>query len=53
MSKEVHTKLCLECESEYKLMFDLNGTSGHPKFCPFCAAEIYEIDDDDEEEERK
>ncbi len=46
MAKEVSTILCVECESEYKLLFDLNKTSGHPKFCPFCACEAYNEDDD-------
>jgi hypothetical protein len=48
MSREVSKVICSDCESEYKLMYDLDNTSGHPKFCPFCAAEVY--DDSDEEE---
>jgi len=45
MSKEVKKNECIHCESVYKLIYDLNSTSGYPKFCPFCSAEIY---DDDE-----
>lgn len=47
MSKEINKKTCRHCESTYKLVFDLDNTSGYPKFCPFCSSEIY--DDEDEE----
>lgn len=50
MSKEVKKHECLYCDSTYKLMYDLNNTSGYPKFCPFCGAETY--DDDVEFEEK-
>lgn len=49
MSKEVEKKTCVHCESTYKLMFDLNETSGFPKFCPFCSSENYDVKDDFEE----
>ena len=42
MSKEVKKCECLYCESSYKLMFDLNTTSGYPKFCSFCSEPLYE-----------
>lgn len=45
MSKEVSTVLCVECESQYKLLYDASKASGHPKFCPFCAGEVYNEDD--------
>ena len=51
MAKEVSTIFCADCESEYKLLFDLNKTSGHPKFCPFCSGEVYNKDDEDNESE--
>lgn len=51
MSREVNKVICIDCESEYKLMYDLDDTSGHPKFCPFCAAEVYDETDEDEQEE--
>jgi len=46
MSKEVENKLCGSCESDYKLMYDLDNTSGHPKFCPFCASEVYDVEEE-------
>jgi uncharacterized Zn-finger protein len=49
MSKEVEKKTCPHCESTYKLVYDLDGTSGYPKFCPFCSGEIY--DEEFEEDE--
>lgn len=42
MSKEVEKKTCPHCESSYKLVYDLDSTSGYPKFCPFCSDEIYD-----------
>jgi hypothetical protein len=51
MSREVSKVICRDCESEYKLMYDLDDTSGHPKFCPFCAAEVYDDSDEEEQEE--
>ena len=45
-NKEVEKKECKYCESDYKLIFDLDDTSGHPNFCPFCGEENY--DDSDE-----
>lgn len=41
MSKEIENKECQECESSYRLVYNLDDTSGYPKFCPFCSAEIY------------
>jgi hypothetical protein len=45
MSKEIEKKTCPHCESSYKLVYDLDGTSGYPKFCPFCSGEIYDDED--------
>ena len=49
MTKEVKKCECFHCESIYKLLYDLNVTSGYPKFCPFCGSETY---DDEEKFER-
>jgi len=54
MSKEIENKECEECESSYRLVYNLDNTSGFPKFCPFCGSEVYaenekmkeEIDDE-------
>lgn len=51
MSKEIQNNICPECESKYRLIFDLTETSGHPKTCPFCAAEIYIEENGDEQKE--
>jgi len=51
MSREVSKVICRDCESEYKLMYDLDDTSGHPKFCPFCSAEVYDDEEEEQEEE--
>lgn len=40
MSKEIENRLCEVCESEYKLVYDPNSTSGYAKHCPFCG-EVY------------
>lgn len=52
MSKEVENKVCTECESTYRIVYDLTETSGFIKFCPFCSAEVnneeYAEEDDDE-----
>jgi len=42
MSKEIENNTCKFCESVYKLSYDLDSTSGHPKFCPFCSEEVYD-----------
>jgi len=46
MSKEVETKTCDYCESVYKLVYVLDDTSGHPKFCPFCGEDAYNKEDE-------
>jgi hypothetical protein len=51
MPKEVEKKLCETCDSEYKIVFDLNNTSGFPKFCCFCGEAMEERDEDDYEED--
>lgn len=40
MSKEVENKVCAECESTFRIVYDLTETSGFSKFCPFCSATI-------------
>ena len=47
MSKEIENKECQECESSYRLVYNLDDTSGYPKFCCFCGCDIYK----DEEEQ--
>ena len=47
MSKEVEHNNCSFCESVYKLSYNLQETSGHPKFCPFCGTEVYEDEEDE------
>lgn len=44
MSKEIEKRTCPHCESSYKLLFDLDSTSGFPRFCPFCGSETYDED---------
>ena len=51
MSKEIENRICQFCESEYKLMYDLDDTSGHPKFCCFCGEECYNEEDENESDE--
>lgn len=51
MTKEVEKKICHFCESEYKLMYDLDNTNGHAKFCPFCGSDAYDEPESDEDED--
>lgn len=51
MSKEIENKECSECESAFRLVYNLDTTSGYPKFCPFCSAEIYIEQEETNEEE--
>jgi len=51
MSKEIEQVVCEICESRYKIIYDLNETSGYSKFCPFCSEvpeqETQKIDTDE------
>lgn len=47
MGREIDKLTCDFCESEYKLMYDLDETNGHPKFCPFCGSDV--VDDSADE----
>lgn len=51
MSKIIEDKICVVCESQYKLVYDITDTSGFSKTCPFCGSEQNEPDvtDDDDE----
>ena len=49
--KETEKHFCNDCESEFKLIFEVDSTSGFPKFCPFCAGELNDREDEDEEED--
>ena len=51
MSKEVEDKVCAFCESQYKLSYVLEETSGFSKYCPFCSTEYQEFDIDKEDED--
>jgi hypothetical protein len=51
MSKEIQKKECSECESNFKLVFSLDETSGYPKFCPFCGCDIYDEEEPHNEED--
>jgi len=39
-NKEVEKVICPVCESSYKLVYEVEETSGFAKFCCFCASEI-------------
>lgn len=41
MSKEVETVDCEVCESHFKIVYNSEGVSGFPKFCPFCSSELF------------
>lgn len=49
--KAVEKHECHYCESLYKILFDLETTSGPPRFCPFCGSETYDDDIHFEEKE--
>lgn len=53
MSKELEIKTCRSCDSEYKLVYNLDKTSGYPKFCPFCGDEGYDEDEYEDEFEEE
>ena len=44
--KEIENRECPDCESIFRLVYNLDDTSGYPKFCPFCSAEMYDDKDD-------
>lgn len=46
-SKIIETKICTFCESQYKISYDLEETSGYMKFCPFCGTEHEDEDTND------
>jgi hypothetical protein len=53
MSREVEKRFCDYCESDYKVMFDLNEVNGRTKFCPFCGSDAFDdepLSSDDEDE---
>jgi hypothetical protein len=52
MTKEVEKIFCQYCESEYKILYESENTSGLPKFCCFCTEPIFG-DDYDENDENK
>jgi hypothetical protein len=51
MSKEVEKVFCQCCESEYKVMYEPENTSGLPKFCVFCSEPLYDGEEKLYEEE--
>lgn len=50
-NKEVENRICNFCESQYKLSYSLEDTSGFSKHCPFCGNEHndedYDLNEDD------
>lgn len=46
MSKTIEDRICTFCESQYKLSYDPEDTSGFGKCCPFCGEEYTENQDD-------
>lgn len=51
MTKEIEKKTCHFCESNYKLIFDVEETTGQPRCCPFCGEDCYDDDEINLEEE--
>jgi rRNA maturation endonuclease Nob1 len=39
---QVKHEVCLECEAEFKIKFDMDDERYKVRFCPFCGAEIEE-----------
>lgn len=50
MSKEVEKVYCQCCESEYKILYEPEKTSGLPKLCCFCGDEVFNQDFNTDEE---
>ena len=50
MSKEVEKVFCQCCESEYRILYQPENTSGLPKFCTFCGDEVFNQDSELEED---
>ena len=51
VDKEIENKECSECSSSFRLVYNLDDTSGYPKFCCFCGCEMYDNEDVQVEEE--
>jgi hypothetical protein len=47
MSKEIEKHECIVCDSSFKIVFELDKSSGYPKFCPFCGSPFEEDEDND------
>lgn len=47
MSKEIEKHECVVCDSSFKVVFELDKSSGYPKFCPFCGSPFEEDEDND------
>ena len=43
--------ICSECESKFYIVYDLDECEDSPGFCPFCAANILDLDFSEDEEE--
>ena len=46
--------VCLECEAEFNIKYDMDETHYVVEFCPFCGIELddeeeYEFDDEEDE----
>jgi hypothetical protein len=49
MAREVEKVYCQCCESEYKILYEPENTSGLAKFCCFCGDEVFDQDDENSE----
>lgn len=52
MTKEIENKICVYCDSQYRLIYNLEETSGYAKVCPFCGSELDEEDKENDDTEK-
>ena len=41
---------CSECDSKYKIEYDIEDCEDNPKFCPFCSGYIMEEEVEQDED---
>lgn len=51
MSRENKSVVCPGCESVFKLIYEEDRVNGQPKFCPWCADELFNDDDEKYEDD--